>query len=89
MFYAYSSLQPKVIVSANFGVEPGKIIPYKPLLDGALNMISFKPNRCIIYNRPGVTNVVFYYSGISLDLDAQCSFIYSIYQGIHQKAKSV
>ncbi|WAR03009.1 ACSS3-like protein [Mya arenaria] len=45
--------KPKVIVSANYGVEPGKIIPYKPLLDGALNMISFKPNKCIIYNRPG------------------------------------
>jgi len=89
MFYAYSSLKPKVIVSANFGVEPGKIIPYKPLLDGALNMSSFKPNRCIIYNRPGVTHYVFYYLVISLDLDAQCLFSYSIYQGLHQKAKSV
>jgi acyl-coenzyme A synthetase/AMP-(fatty) acid ligase len=48
-------LQPKVIVSANYGVEPGKLVPYKPLLDGALKMISFHPQKCIIYNRPGVS----------------------------------
>lgn len=46
--------QPKIIVSANCGVEPGKIVKYKPLLDGALQMISFRPHKCIIYNRPGV-----------------------------------
>ncbi|KAL4225680.1 Acyl-CoA synthetase short-chain member 3 [Mactra antiquata] len=45
--------KPKVIVSANFGVEPGKLVAYKPLLDGALKMIDFKPQKCIIYNRPG------------------------------------
>ncbi|XP_060570913.1 acyl-CoA synthetase short-chain family member 3, mitochondrial-like isoform X1 [Ruditapes philippinarum] len=45
--------KPKVIVSANYGVEPGKLVPYKPLLDGALKMISFRPQKCIIYNRPG------------------------------------
>ena len=28
-----------MIVSANCGVEPGKIVPYKPLLGGALNMM--------------------------------------------------
>lgn len=45
--------KPKVIVSANCGVEPGKIVKYKPLLDGALDMISFRPHKCIIFNRPG------------------------------------
>ena len=52
-------LQPKVIVSANCGVEPGKIVRYKPLLDGALNMISFRPNKCVIFNRPGVSLCMF------------------------------
>jgi propionyl-CoA synthetase len=46
--------QPKVIVSANCGVEPNKSVPYKPMLDGALNLCAFKPSKCIIYNRPGV-----------------------------------
>ncbi|KAH3882505.1 acyl-CoA synthetase short-chain family member 3, mitochondrial-like [Dreissena polymorpha] len=45
--------KPKVIVTANYGVEPSKLIPYKPLLDGALSMVSHKPHRCIVYNRPG------------------------------------
>ncbi|KAK3583299.1 hypothetical protein CHS0354_011190 [Potamilus streckersoni] len=45
--------KPKVIVSANCGVEPGRIVSYKPMLDGALSQISFRPKACVIYNRPG------------------------------------
>ncbi|XP_071181901.1 acyl-CoA synthetase short-chain family member 3, mitochondrial-like isoform X2 [Mytilus edulis] len=45
--------KPKVVVSASCGVEPGKSVPYKPMLDGALSSIDFKPNKCVIYNRPG------------------------------------
>ncbi|KAJ8298969.1 hypothetical protein KUTeg_023029 [Tegillarca granosa] len=45
--------KPKIVVSASCGVEPGKSVPYKPMLDGALELSSFKPEKCIIYNRPG------------------------------------
>lgn len=44
--------KPKVIVSANCGIEPKVIVNYKPLLDQAIEMSSHKPNKCIIYNRP-------------------------------------
>jgi propionyl-CoA synthetase len=42
---------PKVIVSASCGVEPARIIPYKPLLDAAIERANHKPDRCIIYQR--------------------------------------
>jgi propionyl-CoA synthetase len=42
----------KVVVSANCGMEPGnKVIPYKPLLDAAIELSEVKPQACIIYNR--------------------------------------
>ncbi|MDY6791947.1 MAG: propionyl-CoA synthetase [Thermodesulfobacteriota bacterium] len=43
---------PKVIVSASCGIEVAKVIPYKPLLDGAIDMSSSKPEKCIILQRP-------------------------------------
>jgi propionyl-CoA synthetase len=44
--------KPKVIVSASCGIEVKRIIPYKPLLDGAINMSKTKPAKCIIFQRP-------------------------------------
>ncbi len=43
--------KPKVIVSASCGIEVEKIIPYKPLLDGAIDMATSKPDSCIIVQR--------------------------------------
>ncbi|GIW10924.1 MAG: propionyl-CoA synthetase [Dehalococcoidia bacterium] len=43
--------KPKLIVSASCGLEPGRIVPYKPLLDGALELASHQPERCIILQR--------------------------------------
>ena len=43
--------KPKIIVSASCGLEPGRIVKYKPLLDGALNLASHKPDRSIIVQR--------------------------------------
>jgi len=43
--------QPKLVVSANCGVEVKKIIDYKLLLDQAIELSSWKPQTCIIYNR--------------------------------------
>jgi len=44
--------KPKIMVSASCGIEVKKVIPYKPLLDGAIEMADFKPDKVIIYQRP-------------------------------------
>jgi len=47
--------KPKLIVSASCGIEPGRVVEYKPLLDGAINLSSHKPDKCIILQRPQAT----------------------------------
>src|SRR5205814_5599794 len=44
--------KPKVIVSASCGIEPGRLLAYKPLLDEAIALSPFKPERCLILPRP-------------------------------------
>jgi propionyl-CoA synthetase len=44
--------KPKVILSASCGLEPGRVIAYKPLLDGAIELASHKPDKTIILQRP-------------------------------------
>jgi propionyl-CoA synthetase len=44
--------QPKAIVSASCGIEPNRIVSYKPLLDQAIELSSAKPDVCIIVQRP-------------------------------------
>jgi propionyl-CoA synthetase len=44
--------RPKVILSASCGIEIDRIIPYKPLLDGAIELSSAKPDSCIVLQRP-------------------------------------
>ena len=44
--------QPKLIVSASCGIEGGRALPYKPLLDKAIEIASVKPERCIVFQRP-------------------------------------
>jgi len=44
--------RPKIIISATCGIEAGRIIPYKPLLDKAIELAAVKPERCIIVQRP-------------------------------------
>ena len=43
--------KPRVIVSASCGIEVNRIIPYKPLLDEAVETSSSRPERCIIVQR--------------------------------------
>ncbi len=43
---------PKVVVSASCGIEPNRVVPYKPMLDQAIELASAKPERCIILQRP-------------------------------------
>ncbi|UQR64402.1 propionyl-CoA synthetase [Bradyrhizobium sp. C-145] len=44
--------QPKLILSASCGIEPGRIVQYKPLLDEAIKLASTKPKACIVLQRP-------------------------------------
>ncbi len=47
--------EPKVVVSASCGIEISKIIPYKPLLDNAIELSNHKPSSCIVYQREQLT----------------------------------
>ncbi len=42
---------PKVIVSASCGIEPGRVVAYKPLLDEAIQRSTHKPSKCIVLQR--------------------------------------
>lgn len=44
--------RPKAILSASCGIEPGRVIAYKPLLDGALELANHEPEFCLILQRP-------------------------------------
>ena len=44
--------KPKVILSASCGLEPGRIVKYKPLLDEAIRLAGHKPDACLILQRP-------------------------------------
>ncbi len=43
--------KPKLILSASCGIEINRVIEYKPLLDGAIELAKHKVNKCIIYQR--------------------------------------
>ena len=44
--------KPKVILSASCGLEPGRVVAYKPLLDEAISLSQHKPDACLILQRP-------------------------------------
>jgi propionyl-CoA synthetase len=43
---------PKLIISASCGLEPGRVVTYKPMLDAAIAMSAHKPDSCLILQRP-------------------------------------
>ncbi len=43
--------EPKVVVSASCGIEPKRIVEYKPMLDAALRDSTAKPTHCVILQR--------------------------------------
>ncbi|XP_041594770.1 acyl-CoA synthetase short-chain family member 3, mitochondrial isoform X2 [Vulpes vulpes] len=49
--------QPKVVVTASFGIEPGRRVEYIPLLEEALKLGQHKPDNVLIYNRPNMETV--------------------------------
>jgi propionyl-CoA synthetase len=44
--------KPKAILSASCGIEPGRVVRYKPLLDEAIVLAAHKPEACLILQRP-------------------------------------
>jgi propionyl-CoA synthetase len=44
--------RPHLVLAASCGVEPGRIVPYKPLVDEAIRIASAKPAACLILQRP-------------------------------------
>ncbi|NCF65904.1 MAG: AMP-binding protein [Chloroflexi bacterium] len=44
--------RPKVVLSASCGIEPARLVAYKPLLDQAIELAEFKPEKCLILQRP-------------------------------------
>ncbi len=44
--------RPKTILAASCGIEPGRIIEYKPLIDEAIELSEHKPECVVILQRP-------------------------------------
>ncbi|XP_041110241.1 acyl-CoA synthetase short-chain family member 3, mitochondrial-like isoform X4 [Polyodon spathula] len=49
--------KPKIVVSASFGIEPGRRVEYIPLLEKAMELSKHKPQKVLIYNRPNMESV--------------------------------
>ena len=45
---------PKVVLAASCGIEPSRVVAYKPLLDEAIDQADHKPEHCVILQRPQV-----------------------------------
>jgi propionyl-CoA synthetase len=60
---------PKMIITAEAGMRGGKAVPYKPLLDEAIALSSYKPAKVLIVNR-GLTEFVMV-DGRDLDYTAE------------------
>jgi propionyl-CoA synthetase len=44
--------EPKLILAASCGIEPGRVVAYKPLLDRAMELSRHKPDACLMFQRP-------------------------------------
>ncbi len=43
--------RPRAVIAASCGIEPGRVVHYKPLLDQALEAAAHKPDFCVIFQR--------------------------------------
>ena len=51
--------QPKAILAASCGIEPGRVVEYKPLLDAAIETAAHKPEFCVILQREqAITDII-------------------------------
>ena len=46
---------PKAVIAGSCGIEPGRIVAYKPLLDAAIDLAREKPEFCLILQREQAT----------------------------------
>jgi len=44
--------KPKAIVAGSCGIEPGRVVQYKPMLDQAIELSTHKPDHCVLLQRP-------------------------------------
>lgn len=44
--------KPRAIIAASCGLEPGRVVPYKPLMDRAIDEAAHKPDFTIVFQRP-------------------------------------
>ncbi|MEV5607196.1 propionyl-CoA synthetase [Streptomyces sp. NPDC052225] len=44
--------EPKVVVATSCGIEASRVVPYKPLLDRAVELAEHKPAACVVLQRP-------------------------------------
>jgi propionyl-CoA synthetase len=44
--------RPKVVVAASCGIEPSRVVEYKPMLDRALELATHRPAACVVKQRP-------------------------------------
>ena len=42
---------PKAIIAGSCGIEPGRVVQYKPLLDGAIELATHKPDFTVVFQR--------------------------------------
>ncbi len=42
---------PKAIIAGSCGIEPGRVVHYKPLVDAAIEQATHKPEFCVIFQR--------------------------------------
>ena len=50
---------PKAIIAGSCGIEPGRVVAYKPLLDGAIDLATHKPDFTVIFQRDqGVAELI-------------------------------
>ena len=50
----FNDAKPKVILTASCGLEPGRVIAYKPLVDHAIELSHHKPDNVVLFQRPEV-----------------------------------
>ena len=43
---------PVVVLTASCGIEPARVVAYKPLLDAAIGMATHQPRHCVVLQRP-------------------------------------
>ena len=43
--------KPKLVLTASCGLEPTRVVPYKPLLDTALSLTEVRPDSCLVWQR--------------------------------------